>query len=88
MRLRYGPPSREAIAYLETSFLYSRPIVRVPGMNAPRGGEDLTLLSMWLGNDLALKRLITLPKRGGTSLWAGHTKKRLYTMQGGLSYGK
>src|SRR2546421_2957481 len=44
MRSRYGPPSREMFAYLETNHLFSRPIVRIPGMSAPRGGESLAVM--------------------------------------------
>ncbi|KAJ1311115.1 hypothetical protein OPQ81_009616 [Rhizoctonia solani] len=40
MRFQQGRPSREAIKYLETSLLYSRPMMRIPGMNAPRGAVN------------------------------------------------
>ncbi|CAE6449305.1 unnamed protein product [Rhizoctonia solani] len=35
-RFQQRRPTREAVKYLETAVLYSRPMTRIPGMNAPR----------------------------------------------------
>ncbi|CAE6433954.1 unnamed protein product [Rhizoctonia solani] len=40
MRFQQRGPTRETIRYLETAVLYSRPITRIPGMNAPRGAVN------------------------------------------------
>ncbi|KAF8760992.1 WD40 repeat-like protein [Rhizoctonia solani] len=35
-----GHLGREAVKYMETAVLYSRPMTRIPGMNAPRGAVN------------------------------------------------
>ncbi|CAE6521636.1 unnamed protein product [Rhizoctonia solani] len=40
MRFQQGHPTREAVKYLETAMLYSRPMTRIPGINAPRGAVN------------------------------------------------
>ncbi|CAE6476453.1 unnamed protein product [Rhizoctonia solani] len=40
MRFQQRQPTREAIKYLQTAALYSRPMTRIPGMNAPRGAVN------------------------------------------------
>ncbi|CAE6418982.1 unnamed protein product [Rhizoctonia solani] len=40
MKFQQGRPNRETVKCLETAILYSRPMTRMPGMNAPRGAVN------------------------------------------------